>query len=561
MAQQTPPPPVAVGPQAAVDGVVFDYPQGAEPILRADFTLPRSEKIAGVEIIANGKPADKDKVKFLTADAVPGHKSAILLLVDNTVDMVKAESLERIKTHLQSFSSYAEMPAFAIGVATFAQDLNALVPVGGKRSEIVDAIKKIDGKGTTTEGYRSLLSAIEKLRSVSAARKYVVVMSNGRFEDTAYKHEDVVKAALEAKVVIYGVGFPPNPSAVADGQAQVQRLERLAKETRGLDWRANEISGEISPDFVSTLMASTISGGRVDFNVAGQTAPLTVEYRVTTDNKGTYSFSTRLENLPVATAPPVVPPVTPPAVNPVPNPNPNPGPTPNPTPNPNPAPDNNNTKTPDPKAADKKDPNGGSSNTTPSTLDQVIKRLKEHPVLASVAGVALLLGLVLLVMMLKRAFTNPPPPPPPVSDFGSPDFGSMFPPPIDDPAAFSQEVFSADDPLGTSVTMPSLVPPTPRQSALAWLEALDADKSRHDISKSAVRIGRKVDNDIVIRNDSVSGHHAEIIKRGDQFIITDLDSPNHVYINNKRVEKATIEHNDLIELGEVRFRFLRADRT
>src|SRR5271165_329645 len=84
---------------------------------------------------------------------------------------------------------------------------------------------------------------------------------------------------------------------------------------------------------------------------------------------------------------------------------------------------------------------------------------------------------------------------------------------------------------------------------------LDADSTRHPITKTAVRIGRKQDNDLVMKNDSVSSHHAEILKRGDKFIIADLGAANGVFVMGKRVEKIALENGDIIELGEVRLRF------
>ena len=74
-----------------------------------------------------------------------------------------------------------------------------------------------------------------------------------------------------------------------------------------------------------------------------------------------------------------------------------------------------------------------------------------------------------------------------------------------------------------------------------------------------MRIGRKDDNEITLKNDSVSSHHAEIVQRGAQFVISNLAAANGVYVNNKRVETSPLAHNDLVELGEVRFRFLVKD--
>ena len=95
----------------------------------------------------------------------------------------------------------------------------------------------------------------------------------------------------------------------------------------------------------------------------------------------------------------------------------------------------------------------------------------------------------------------------------------------------------------------------------AWLETLDSDQTRYPITKSAVRIGRQADNDIIMKNDTVSGHHAEIVRRGSHFIIAELESSNSVLVSGKRVDKAALQHGDVVELGEVRLRFIDQSST
>ena len=103
-------------------------------------------------------------------------------------------------------------------------------------------------------------------------------------------------------------------------------------------------------------------------------------------------------------------------------------------------------------------------------------------------------------------------------------------------------------------------PPTPgaaaQNAAFAYLVMQDAEASRMPINKTASRIGRRGDNDIVFSNDSVSGHHAEIhMARDGSFAITDLGSGNGIVINGKKVTQSGLREGDLVELGEVRFRF------
>jgi len=90
----------------------------------------------------------------------------------------------------------------------------------------------------------------------------------------------------------------------------------------------------------------------------------------------------------------------------------------------------------------------------------------------------------------------------------------------------------------------------------ANISELDGMGKRYPITKSAIRIGRGVDNDIALLNGSVSQHHAEIHRRREgDFYIVDLSSTNGVYVNDTKISQSAIKDGDIIELGEVRMRF------
>lgn len=93
----------------------------------------------------------------------------------------------------------------------------------------------------------------------------------------------------------------------------------------------------------------------------------------------------------------------------------------------------------------------------------------------------------------------------------------------------------------------------------AILTETDGIGTRHVINKKANRIGRSRDNDIILANDCISSHHAEIhMRREGAFYIVDLSSTNGVYVNDQRINQAELNDGDLIELGEVRLRFTTA---
>jgi pSer/pThr/pTyr-binding forkhead associated (FHA) protein len=69
------------------------------------------------------------------------------------------------------------------------------------------------------------------------------------------------------------------------------------------------------------------------------------------------------------------------------------------------------------------------------------------------------------------------------------------------------------------------------------------------LDKEITTIGRKQDNDVVIDNQAVSGHHALIKAEGDTLMIEDLSSLNGTYLNGQKVSKAELFNGDVILVG------------
>lgn len=67
----------------------------------------------------------------------------------------------------------------------------------------------------------------------------------------------------------------------------------------------------------------------------------------------------------------------------------------------------------------------------------------------------------------------------------------------------------------------------------------------------SLTIGRLEDNDIVIENLAVSGHHARVDSVGDRFLITDLNSKNGTFINEQHIAQPHwLQHGDVIIIGK-----------
>jgi pSer/pThr/pTyr-binding forkhead associated (FHA) protein len=69
------------------------------------------------------------------------------------------------------------------------------------------------------------------------------------------------------------------------------------------------------------------------------------------------------------------------------------------------------------------------------------------------------------------------------------------------------------------------------------------------LEKETTTIGRKADNDIVIDNQAVSSHHAQILREKESYFIEDLFSLNGTFVNGSKVTKFELFKSDVILLG------------
>jgi pSer/pThr/pTyr-binding forkhead associated (FHA) protein len=65
-----------------------------------------------------------------------------------------------------------------------------------------------------------------------------------------------------------------------------------------------------------------------------------------------------------------------------------------------------------------------------------------------------------------------------------------------------------------------------------------------------VGIGRSPDNDLPVDNLAVSNHHARVFFEAGRLVVEDLDSLNGTFVNDLRVERATLHDGDSIWIGK-----------
>ena len=87
-----------------------------------------------------------------------------------------------------------------------------------------------------------------------------------------------------------------------------------------------------------------------------------------------------------------------------------------------------------------------------------------------------------------------------------------------------------------------------------------------EIDKEVVTIGRKEGNDICLKDGSVSGHHADIIRQVNEdgtvvCTLKDNDSSNGTRVNSAPIQEQVLRNNDLITFGSVEVLFDSNDGT
>jgi pSer/pThr/pTyr-binding forkhead associated (FHA) protein len=77
----------------------------------------------------------------------------------------------------------------------------------------------------------------------------------------------------------------------------------------------------------------------------------------------------------------------------------------------------------------------------------------------------------------------------------------------------------------------------------------------HELVEGLVTIGRSPDNMIVIRDPSVSSHHAQLQLVGESYRLKDLGSTNGTRVNGLPTTETTLQFDDRIRFGGVEARY------
>jgi hypothetical protein len=167
------------------------------------------------------------------ASTPPAEQASSVALVIDTSGSVRGPELLRAQQIaagiLQSLPKGSEIAVFA-----FDDQSRLVLPRSRDGEEIRRAIQGLHSGGRYTALYDALYDASRYLRDGPGARKAIVLMTDGKDENSALNLEDGLRIAEQGGFPVFSVGV---------GRVEERVLRRIAKITGGSYFRAEGVSG------------------------------------------------------------------------------------------------------------------------------------------------------------------------------------------------------------------------------------------------------------------------------------------------------------------------------
>lgn len=91
-------------------------------------------------------------------------------------------------------------------------------------------------------------------------------------------------------------------------------------------------------------------------------------------------------------------------------------------------------------------------------------------------------------------------------------------------------------------------------------ESLPFKIDEYYVIAESLSLGRKSDNDIIIKDPYVSKNHFNIIKNENQYFLEDLKSSNGTFLNSEKIfDIVKISNGDRIKIGNIEFLFVNRE--
>jgi hypothetical protein len=521
---------------------------GISLLLAGGTALAQSAKVAAKSVLITSDAAKKEvAVGFRLVDAVDvtsvtavaegvtgslpttweaweGAKSpacAWMVVVD-TSNPARAKTIEACKDAVRGFLTGLPKKD-AVAVFGLARDLQQVVPFGSNPDDALAGVStlKADGDASkTTLIYQNLREALGKLSMREEPRKAVLLVTDAKDETPGgpaaqeIEKTKLIEAAKAAGVVVHCLGYAES----LDDQRYFGALKEIASQTDGLFFPASVGTKDLPKGAIGQLRGVMHGAGvaHVDVSKLEKGVVITVTAK-------TASGSEAVVKVPAEEVAKAIPPKAA-----------------------EPTPGTDKAKTPEElakekaaadEAAAKKAKEDEEKAAAAKKVEDEKKAAEAKKRLWIMIGSGVLLALLLAAILMVRASRKRA---------------------AEEEARLAEAARQAEEARIAEETRRA-ADETKKAEAkpLAWLEMCDAQQTRHPVRIPSLKIGRGQHNDFVLRNDSVSGNHCVLnCSREGDWTVTDLNSGNGVVLNGERVQQAGLRHGDVIELGELKMRFL-----
>ncbi len=520
-------------------GTLEFAPDPAKKELAVEFRLVDDVKVISVQAASDGKGESLPA----TWEAWVGDKApacAWMIVVDNS-NTKRAKTIAKCVDAVGKFLPSLP-PQDKVTVCSLALNLSEVVPFGSAPEAVTKGLAGIKPEGDeskTTLIYLNVRNGLGRLTERKEPRKAVLLLTDGKDESPGgadaqeTEKNKLIKAAKDAGIVVHTLGYAES----ARDQADFAPLKDISSQTDGL-FRTAALDGQKLPEGTLPLISGIMHGaGTVHINVKDLKEPVALTVTIKTALGNTAVVQVPRDKVAAAKA-----------------------------------------ESPEEIAAAKKKVDEEAARVAKAKVDEEAKEKADEEAkaiadedkakaakdktdadkaaadklakekadaekaaakqkqnwIAVGSGVALLVLVVVLLMLRK-------------SRQRAAEEARL----AEEERAAQEARRAAEVRRQAEETKKVEAPP------LAWLEMCDAQQTRHPVRITSLKIGRGQHNDFVLRNDSVSGNHCVInCSRDKEWSITDLNSGNGVTLNGDPVKQAALRHGDVIELGELKMRFL-----
>ena len=278
-------------------------PGAATATLTCELRAADAVVFKGVKVTIKGR-TEPLEVEYTAFD--PASKSVTALLLIQIMDAgrraILAQMAEAVVKIAEPRDERRRLAAYS-----FANDLNPLAEFGVAKKDFEKQVRAVRAATLPSQLYKTSLEAIAKLAKETGDRKALIILGDGNSDDTADEHDQVVKVAKEAGVVIHALGYVGE----ATDLPRFQHLRRLADETGGFR-REVRVAGAqkytVNNQFVAEVLEN---GGSAKITLKEPPGPVTITLTADFGDARTASVDHSL-----TLAPPPSPPASPPVYQP-----------------------------------------------------------------------------------------------------------------------------------------------------------------------------------------------------------------------------------------------------